>query len=99
MEHFAERGGDINVDYTNTLSFVMAGNRIELMNFIEEYAGRGFIVIYQECGTGVRYIIGSLCKPMDLKSFDRKDDNEGRYITLILKINTGSNRSSIPVTL
>lgn len=73
--------GDINVDYTNTLSFVMAGNRIELMNFIEEYAGRGFIVIYQECGTGVRYIMGSLCKPMDLKSFDRKDDNEGRYIT------------------
>ncbi len=73
--------GDINVDYTNTLSFVMAGNRKQLMDFIEEYAGRGFIVIYQECGTGVRYIMGSLCKPMTLKSFDRKDDNEGRYIT------------------
>ncbi|TAJ13044.1 hypothetical protein DMA11_10280 [Marinilabiliaceae bacterium JC017] len=73
--------GDINVDYTNTLSFVMAGNREKLMDFIEEYAGRGFIVIYQECGSGVRYIMGSVCKPMVLKSFDRKDDNEGRYVT------------------
>lgn len=73
--------GDINVEYNNTLSFVMAGNRNELMNYIEEYAGRGFLVIYQECGTGVKYIQGSYCKPMTLKSFDRKDDNEGRYVT------------------
>ncbi len=73
--------GDVNVDFNNTLSFIMAGNRIQLMNYLEEYAGRGHIVIWQECGTGVRYIQGSLCKPMTLNSFDRKDDNEGRYVT------------------
>lgn len=73
--------GDINVEYDNMLSFVMAGNRKKLMTFIEEFTGRGFVVIWQECGTGIKYVQGSLCKPMTLRQFDRKDDTEGRYIT------------------
>ncbi len=73
--------GDVNVDFNNTLGFIMAGNRVQLMNYLEEFAGRGHVVIWQECGTGVKYIQGSLCKPMVLNSFDRKDDNEGRYVT------------------
>ncbi len=73
--------GDYNVAFTNTFTFVMAGNRKKLLDFIEEYAGRGFIVIYQECETGTKYVVGSFCKPMVLSSFERKDDGDGRYIT------------------
>ncbi len=74
--------GDINNDYTNTFSYVMYGNKKQLMAFIEEYAGQGFIIIWQECGAATKYIQGSFCKPMILQSYDRKNDNEGKYITL-----------------
>ncbi|WP_289054186.1 hypothetical protein [Carboxylicivirga marina] len=73
--------GDIGMDNTQKFGYVMYGNRKQLMNYIEEFAGKGFILIWQECGTNVRYIQGSLCKPMIFQTYDRKDDKEGRYVT------------------
>lgn len=73
---------DISFSNTNTFSFTMAGNPAKLMDFIEEFAGEGFIVIYQECETLDKYVLGSLCKPMILKSYDRKNDPEAKAIAL-----------------
>ncbi|MCD6345998.1 MAG: hypothetical protein J7L96_01120 [Bacteroidales bacterium] len=73
---------EISFSNTNTFSFTMAGNPVKLMDFIEEYAGEGFIVIYQECESGDKYVLGSLCKPMTLKSYDRKNDSEAKAATL-----------------
>lgn len=74
--------GEVTTDFTNTFSFILAGARKKSMDFLEEYAGKGFVVIYQECENDIKYVMGSYCKPMILQTFDRKDDNENRSITL-----------------
>lgn len=73
---------EISFSNTNTFGFTMAGNPEKLVDFVEEYAGEGFLVIYQECETQNKFILGSLCKPMILKSYDRKNDSEAKAVTL-----------------
>jgi hypothetical protein len=74
--------GEISTDITNTFTFIMGGNPVKLMNFLEEYAGRGFVIIYRECDTNDRYILGTMCKPMILKSFTRANDGDSKSVTL-----------------
>lgn len=73
--------GDITTDVTNMLAFTMGGDGDKLYDFIEEYAGGKFVIIYQKCSTGVYYLAGSNCKPMVLQNFDRKRDNEANAVT------------------
>lgn len=72
--------GDVTTNVTNTFSFTMGGNRDQLLNFIEEYAGGRFILIYQICSEGSYFIMGTPCKPMILKSFERKNDKDSRSV-------------------
>ena len=98
---------EISFSNTNTFSFTMAGNPAKLIDFIEEYAGEGFIVIYQECESGYKYALGSLCKPMILKSYDRKNDPEAKAVTLTFENSsfsqalkyTGSIVTAAPTTI
>ena len=83
--------GDITTNVTNTLGFTMGGNRDNLLNFIEEYAGGRFILIYQICSEGVYYVMGTPCKPMVFKSFDRKNDKDSRSIQFTFE-NKGFNQ-------
>ena len=72
--------GDITTEVTNNLEFTMGGDGNKLYDFIEQYAGGRFIVIYKNCATGVNLIAGSACKPMILKAFDRKRDSESTSV-------------------
>jgi len=72
--------GELTTDVTNTFGFTMGGDTAKLYDFIEEYAGGRFVVIYQKCSTGEYSIIGTKCKPMILQSFDRKRDNEATAV-------------------
>lgn len=72
--------GDITTDVKNMLEFTMGGDGDKLYDFIEEYAGGRFVIIYQKCSTGVYYTAGDNCKPMILQGFDRKRDAEATAV-------------------
>ncbi|MFH0760739.1 MAG: hypothetical protein V2A67_04485 [Bacteroidota bacterium] len=99
--------GEIATDVTNTFVFIMGGNPVKLMDFLEEYAGRGFVIIFQECDSQTKYILGTLCKPMILKSFNRSNDGESKSATMTFEnksftqplIYTGSIVSAAPVVV
>lgn len=74
--------GEIMTEFGNTFSFIVAGNRAKHLDFIEDYSGKGFIIIYSIGEAGTKYVLGSYYKPMVLQSSDRKGGGkEGRYIT------------------
>lgn len=73
--------GDLTIAGTNTFTIIMGGVRKQLLNFIENFAGGKFIVIFQECETDAKYIIGTPCKPMILKTYALKNDKENRSVT------------------
>lgn len=72
--------GDVTTDMTNTFSFIMGGNQKELMDFITEFAGGSFLIVYRDVGEDVYKILGNNFKPMVLQNFERKNDKEGKYI-------------------
>jgi hypothetical protein len=73
--------GDVTTNVTNTLTFIMGGNRDQLLQFYEEHAGGRFIVIYQLSSDKKYYVMGNDVKPMILKSYERKNDKDSRSIT------------------
>lgn len=73
--------GDLTITGTNTFTIIMGGVRDQLLNFIEKFAGGKFIVIFQECESDNRYIVGTPCKPMVLKNYALKNDKENRSVT------------------
>ncbi len=73
--------GDLTITATNTFTIIMGGVRDQLLNFIEQYAGGKFIIIFQECGNDSLYVVGTPCKPMILKTFSLKNDKENRSVT------------------
>lgn len=73
--------GEVTTDVTNSFGFTMGGDGAKLYDFIEEYAGGRFIIIFQKCSTGEYFIEGTKCKPMILQSFERKRDTEANAVT------------------
>ena len=73
--------GDLTISGTNTFTIIMGGVRDQLLNFIEQFAGAKFLVIFQECGVDQKYIVGTPCKPMVLKNYALKNDKENRSVT------------------
>lgn len=73
--------GDFSTAVTNTFVLAMSGNRDALLNFIEQYAGGKFILIYRECESDNYYLMGSVWKPMILKSFERANNKDKRGVT------------------
>jgi hypothetical protein len=73
--------GDITTSGENTFVIIMGGMRDQLLNFVEQYAGDKFVIIFKEIGTTQWYVIGSVDRPMILKSFEAKNDKDRRYVT------------------
>lgn len=71
----------VTMNGTNTFTIIMGGNRAELLNFIEEYAGTKFVIIYQECESGIMQGIGNPCKPVILSTYENKNDADSRSVT------------------
>lgn len=59
----------------------MGGMRDQLLNFIEDHAGGKFVVLFKEIGEDQWYILGEYDRPMILKSYEAKNDKDGRYVT------------------
>lgn len=73
--------GDVTSTFNKTHQIIVKSNE-QSLNFIEQYQGKGFIVLFQECETDGKYILGSSCKPMYLTNFENKEDGDGKYIML-----------------
>jgi len=73
--------GDLTITGTNTFVMIMGGVRDQLLNFIEQFAGSKFIVIFQECGIDEKYIKGTPCKPMILSNYALAHNKESRSVT------------------
>lgn len=80
--------GDLTIDPTNTFTLIMGGNHDQLLNFIEQHAGGKFIIIFQECESPNKFIIGNPCKPMILKSYALKNDKDNRSVTFTFENKT-----------
>ena len=85
--------GDITTTGENNFVMIMGGARDILYNFIEEYSGGRFIILFKHIKSAQWYIIGELERPMILNSTETKDDKDGRYTTLTFK------RSSVDLPL
>lgn len=73
--------GAIVMTATNTFTIVVGGFRDEIANFIENYAGKRFIIIFEDCESDRKMGLGNKCKPVTFSTFEHKNDNEGRYAT------------------
>lgn len=73
--------GAVVITGTNTFTLLMGGNRAELLNFIENYAGTKFIILYQECESGIIQGIGNPCKPVIMGTYENKNDADYRGVT------------------
>jgi len=77
--------GDITTSGENIFTIIMGGMRDQLLTFIEEHAGDKFVVLFKEIGTTQWFILGSVDRPMILKSFEAKNDKDGRYVTFTFR--------------
>lgn len=77
--------GDITTTGENNFVIIMGGDRDEIKNFIENYSGGKFIIIYKHVKDTQWHIIGELERPMILSNTETKDDKDGRYTTFTFK--------------
>lgn len=85
--------GDITTTGENQFVLVMGGARARLYNFIEEYSGGKFILLFKHIKKKEWFILGELERPIILSNTETKDDKEGRYTTFTFK------RSSVDLPL
>lgn len=74
--------GDVTTTGTNTFIALLGGDRTQVKNFVEEYSGYKFIILYKHIKDTVWHIIGEAERPMVLNNTETKDDADGRYTTL-----------------
>ena len=99
--------GDVTTDVTNTFDFIMGGNLQALMYFLRQHAGGKFLIAYYDVGDACYKLLGSNTKPMVLQGYERKNDKEGKYLTLTFQnkwfdmqwIYTGNLTTETPVTI
>lgn len=73
--------GDISSSGTNTFTIIMGGIRDKLLTFAEDHVGGKFIILFKEIESSQWEILGSDERPIILKSFEAKNDKDGRYVT------------------
>ena len=73
--------GDVTTTGTNTFTVIMGGDRTALKNFVEEYSGGKFILLYKHIEDTIWHGLGSAERPMVLNNTETKDDADGRYTT------------------
>ena len=77
--------GDITTTGENVFTMIMGGARVVLYNFIEQYSGGKFVLLFKHVKNPQWYIVGELERPLILNSTETKDDKDGRYTTLTFK--------------
>ncbi len=74
--------GDITVEMTNTITFLLGGESVQLRKFLQEKTGCRFLIIYEYALTGEKRIMGHPKKAMIFKKFERKNGKEGVYASI-----------------
>lgn len=77
--------GDITTTGENNFVVIMGGDRVEISNFIEQYSGGKFIILFKHVKATQWYILGELERPVILSNTETKDDKDGRYTTFTFK--------------
>lgn len=77
--------GDITTSGENNMVIIMGGTRTDLFNFIEQYSGGKFIILFKHVKDTQWYIVGEPERPMILSNTETKDDKDGRYTTFTFK--------------
>lgn len=65
---------------TNSFEIALAGNTDQLKNYAEKHIGSLNSLIFRNVDSTGWRILGSYDNPVKLKSFELKDDTEGRYV-------------------
>ncbi|MGV8094499.1 MAG: hypothetical protein AB2L24_21810 [Mangrovibacterium sp.] len=73
--------GDVTPTFGKTIPIFIKYSKAAL-NFVEEYLQKGFILIWSECESADKEVVGSFCKPVMLTNFEVKNDGDGKYISL-----------------
>jgi hypothetical protein len=74
--------GAIVANGTNTFTVVMGGTRDELKNFVENYFGMKFVLLFKHCAAGKMFGMGNPCQGVVFSGYEYKDDADGQYVTL-----------------
>ena len=73
--------GDITPTFGKTIPVIIKYTEAAL-NFVEEYTGTGFVLIWQICEADTKEVVGNLCKTIKLQKFEVKEDGDGKYVSL-----------------
>jgi len=73
--------GEITPTFGKTIPIIIKYTDAAL-NFVEEYTGKGFVLVWAICETSDKELVGTFCKPIILKKFEVKQDGDGKYISL-----------------
>ncbi len=73
--------GDVTPTFGKTIPIFIKHSKSSL-NFVEEYLQKGFILIWSDCESADKEVVGSYCKPVMLTNFEVKNDGDGKYISL-----------------
>lgn len=68
--------GDVTTEVTNSLTGTLAGDRIEIDNFIENFHGEPFYVITEDRINGKKYIYGRPRCPYYFTDYDKKKNSD-----------------------
>ena len=68
--------GDVTTEVTNALAGTLAGDRIEIDNFIENYHGEGFFIVTSDRINGKKYIYGRPRCPYYFTDHDKKKNSD-----------------------
>lgn len=68
--------GDVTTEVTNTLTGTLAGDRVEIDNFIENFHGKGFFIIISDRISGKKYIYGRPRCPYYFTDHDKKKNSD-----------------------
>lgn len=72
--------GDVTTEVKNSIVFTLGGNKKKAIEFMEQFAGEGFIIIYQMADDRKYYILGTDLKPMFLQAFERTNNKSQRSV-------------------
>jgi hypothetical protein len=73
--------GDISPTFGKTIPVIIKYSDAAL-NFVENYIGLGFILIWLVSETDIKETVGTFSKPVKLQKFEVKEDSDGKYISL-----------------
>lgn len=68
--------GDVTTEVTNSLSGTLAGDRVEIDNFIENYHGVGFYIVTSDRISGKQYIYGRPRCPYIFTDHDKRKNSD-----------------------